>query len=106
VGDVFIPGFYLKEGKEDWKEKYEKVVMCPRCNVLLANVSFLIPFCLLSDSNLCPQSLRMSRISSSDEKPFNAYKLLLPASTVHVKVKKINVYLLNIVRFSVAGNNC
>jgi hypothetical protein len=44
VGDVFIPDFYLKEGKEDWKEKYEKVVMCPRCNVLLANVSFLIPF--------------------------------------------------------------
>jgi len=28
VGDVFIPDFYLKEGKEDWKEKYEKVVMC------------------------------------------------------------------------------
>ena len=28
MDDVFIPDFYLKEGKEDWKEKYEKVVMC------------------------------------------------------------------------------
>lgn len=88
MGDVFIPDFYLKEGKEDWKEKYEKVVMCPRCNVLLANVSFLIPFCLLSDFCLCPESLRMSRISSSDEKHFNAYKFLLRAITVPLKIKE------------------